>query len=310
MPLLLLVSLAAGGCATPYYETIPPEPPPTSYRRIVRPVISVTDFENKSGFTGAWNLGGGMSDVLVNALLADDKVVVLERRHLRDVISEIDLQQSELFREEARVSRGRLKNASFLIRGAVTDFTITHDQSGWFSVDGKGRIFGRGQKARVTLHAMLIDIESGEVIGSVRGTGTAGSTLFGGSFNYKKLNFGGESFFRTPLGKATTEAMEDVVRRLYRLIPTNYWQAMVAEVESDRVILNGGQNVGIEPGAEFLVVSESRTITDPLTGEVIERSRGTVKGRITVTSVNQASSHASLLQGQARRGDPLIPLEP
>lgn len=306
--MLMAALMLAGGCATPYYEPAPPEPPPSAYRRIVKPVLAVTDFENKSGFSGAWNLGGGMSDVLVNSLLTDEKVVVLERRHLRDVVSELDLQKSDLFREEGRVSRGRLKTASYLVRGAVTDFTITRDQSGWFSVEGKGRLFGRGQKARVTLHAMLIDIENGEVIGAVKGTGSAGSSLFGGSFNYKKVNFGGESFFRTPLGKATGEAMDDVVRQLYRLIPVTWWQPMVAQADAQKVILNGGQNVGIEPGTQFMVMGESVVITDPLTGEVIERNRGPVKGRIMVTSVNQASSLARLIEGRAGRGDPLVPI--
>lgn len=300
--------LVAAGCATPYYTPAVEAPPAKAYRRQIKPVVAVTDFDNKSGFSGSWNLGSGMTDILVNELIDTERVIVLERRHLANVISEINQQDSDLFRAEGRVPRGRLKVARYLIRGAVTDFTVTRDTSGWFSAEDKGSIFGRGQKASVMLHAVVIDVEDGEVIGSTRAVGKAGSTLFGGSFEYKKIQFGGETFFRTPLGRATEEAMEEAVDRLLDIIPREYWRPMIAHVNGKEITLNGGENVGIKPGAQFYVMLEDQTITDPLTGEPIERRKGRPKGLLTVTEVLEATARATLTNGDAERGDLLEPI--
>lgn len=294
------------GCATRYYEPAVSAAPPNRPAHVIRPVIAVTDFENKSGFSGSWNLGSGMADVLITELLDTEKVEVLERKHLGDVMSEINLQGNEMFRKEGKVTRGRLKTARYLIRGSVTDFTVTRDASGWFGVPS-ARIFGRGQSAKVTLHAMLIDVESGEVIGSVKSSGSAGSGLFGGSAEYKKMNFGGEVFFRTPLGKATERAMRNVIHEILRTIPAEYWRPVVAEVIGPRVILNGGKNVGMQVGSQYRAMASGRVVTDPLTGEVIERQRGSVKGWVLVTDVLETSSHGRIVEGYAERGDRLEP---
>jgi len=296
------------GCATRYYEPKTNKSPEAGQTRKLRPVIAVTDFENKSGFSGSWNLGTGMADVLITQLIDSDKVVVLERQHIGDVMSEINLQGNEMFRKEGKVTMGRLKTAQFLIRGSVTDFTVTHDVSGWFGVVSSGSVFGRGQKAKVTLHAMLIDVENGEVIGSVKKSGNASSGLFGGSVDYKKVNFGGEMFFQTPLGKATEEAMEKMVGELLRAIPPDFWRPMVAEANAKQVIVNGGENVGMKIGAQYRIREQERVITDPLTGDVIERRKGALKGWIQITQVLPSSSHGEILEGSADRGDWLEPI--
>ena len=306
---VVLVALVAAqsGCLTRYYEPAPVPSPVAGKPLLIRPVVAVTDFQNKSGFSGSWNLGSGMADVLINQLLDTDKVVVLERKHLDDVLNELQLQDHHLFRKEGKAATGRLKTARYLVRGAVTDFTVTRDASGWFHPSGSTRFFAAGQNARVTLHAMLIDVENGQVIGSVKSTGDAGSGLFGTSYGYKDMHFGGEVFFRTPLGRATEKAMKKVVGELLDVIPREYWRPMVAETQAGRVIINGGRNAGLREGAVFRVLAQERYVTDPLTGEIIERYRGAIKGVVRVADVRDASSHAELVEGVAERGDWLEP---
>ena len=43
-------------------------------------------------------------------------------------------------------------------------------------------------------------------------------------------------------------------------------------------------------------------VTDPVTGNIIERPAGEVVGRVRVTDVLPRSAHAKLLQGLAARG--------
>ncbi len=281
--------------------------PPKSSRPVIKPVVAVTDFENQANFAGKWNLGSGMADVLTQQLLSSDRVTVLERRHMDSVLGEISRQGRDLFRRAWRVERGRLMNARYLIRGSVTDFTVSGDASGWFAAPG-GRGFLRGSRARVSLYVTVSDVETGEIISSVRSEGSATSGGMGASLDYRKISFGGDVYFRTPLGRATEMAMRRAVARILRDLPTQYWEPRVAEGGPETVIINGGENVRLKIGEQFVVREEGRSVTDPITGHVIDTIPGRVIGRIQVQIVNPASAHAVILEGRAGRGDFLEPV--
>lgn len=274
----------------------------------LKPVVAVVDFENKASFSGQWKLGEGMADLLVNQLLESDRVVVLERQHLGDVVGEIVRQGQDLFRSEGRAPRGRLKNAQYLIRGTVTDFTVTGDASGWFGT-AVAAVRGRGQRARVALAVRVSDVASGEVITSVKTEGAASSGGLGAAINYKGISFGGDAFFRTPLGKATETALQRAVKKILHDLPEQSWQARVAEVVDGRVLVNGGRRVGVKRDMVFAVRGAPREITDPVTGNVIEVLPGRVAGKIRVVEVKESSAYAEVLEGAAHRGDLLEMVE-
>ncbi len=268
----------------------------------IKPTIAVTDFENKASFNGQWNLGQGMAELLTAELVDSERVVVLERQHLDDVVGEIVRQGRDLFRQEGRVERGRLKNAQYLVRGVVTDFTVTGDSSGWFSNSSFG-IRGRGQRARVAIAVQVSDVASGEVISSAKTDASVSSGGFGGTANYKGVSFGGDAFFRTPLGRATEKAIARAVSQILHDLPVAQWQGRVAEVSGNTAIINGGRNARLKVGEKFAVREAPREVTDPVTGNTIETVPGRVIGQIQIREVNDESSHAVLLQGVARRGD-------
>jgi curli biogenesis system outer membrane secretion channel CsgG len=259
------------------------------------------EFENRANFNGQWNIGTGMADLLITELLDSGKVTVLERQHLRDVTDEIMRQGQGLFRSEGRAERGRLKNAKFLIRGVVTDFTVTSGGSGWFGLK-KLRIFGGGSRARVAINIRVSDVETGEVVASVKAEDTVGAGNLGAGYGDKRMAFGGDAFFRTPIGKATEAAIRKAVRSILRQLPTRCWVPRVAEGGLDTAVVNGGSNVGLQAGDRFLVRDDGRDITDPVTGNVLEHVPGRVVGRLEVRVVNENVSHAIILEGTARRG--------
>lgn len=270
----------------------------------LKPVVAVVDFENKASFSGQWKLGAGMADLLVNQLIESDRVVVLERQHIGDVVGEIVRQGQDLFRAEGRAQRGRLKNAQYLIRGTITDFTVTGDTSGWFGTE-QAAIRGRGQRARVALTVKVSDVATGEILSSVRTEGAASSGGLGASINYKGVSFGGDAFFRTPLGRATESALNRAVKKILHDLPVSSWQPRVADVVDGAVVVNGGKAVGVRPGAEFAVRGPPREIKDPVTGNTIDVIPGKVSGRIRVKEVKESASYAELLNGNAARGDVL-----
>ncbi len=299
---LTAVLIMATGCASPLYDRTAPRHVARSAEPIIPPIVAVTDFENRANFSGQWNLGGGMAEMMIERLMHSDEVVVLERRHIDGVVGEIVRQGRDLFRREGRVERGRLMNARYQVRGVVTDFTVTGDASGWFGAAGaQARV--RGSRARVGLYVTVLDVETGEIISAVRSEGSASRGGFRGGVNYRQIAFGGDAYFRTPLGRATQSAMDRAVRRMLADIPRERWEPRVAEGGPDGVIVNGGENVGLRAGQRFLVREEGRNITDPITGDVIERFPGRVIGEIEVRAVQPMSAHAVLLSGEARRGD-------
>jgi len=274
----------------------------------MKSVVAVMALENKSGFSGKWNLGEGVADLINAELLDSSKVIVLERQNLNDVVGELAWQGNNLFRPEGRVEKGRLKNAEFLIRGVITDFTVTGDSSGWFSTDAASLKAG-SSKARVAIAVKLYEVGSGEVISVVKADAKSSAGMFGARINYKSVAFGGDSYFRTPLGKATEKAIARAVKQILEDLPVRDWQPRVAEVAADMIYINGGQNVRLKPGSTFLVRESARPITDPSTGNVIDLIPGKAIGRLEVMAVGESTSQARITAGHATRGDYLEAVE-
>lgn len=276
---------------------------------VLTPVVAVAAFDNRGGFSSQWNVGEGMADLLSAALLDTGDVLVVERKNIQDVLGELQRQDSALFRGEGRVNRGRLRNARYVIRGTVTDFTIIEGGSGFLSISW---LFFGGSRttARVAIALQVVDVESGDVICAVKSDGTASARGAGARVNYKDVSFGGESFFRTPLGRATEEAIDEAVSDLLRSIPEQPWMPMVADTDPAGVMINGGRNTHIRVGQLYSIRGPDQMVTDPLTGNVISRSAGQELGRLQVTEVFPMAARAKLLSGAARRGDRLTSLAP
>jgi curli biogenesis system outer membrane secretion channel CsgG len=297
--------LAAAGCRTP--DSSSRRHAPRRAQRTVKPVVAVAEFEDLSGFKGSWNLGEDIADLLVADLLDTERMTVLERKEIQDVVGDLVRQGQELFRKEGRTEKGRLKNAQYLVRGTITDFSETTKASGGFRAP-VARIFGGGARARVAIAVTLSDVATGEIISSIKAEKRVSTDGSGSETKYRGVAFGGDAFFRTPFGQATEAVMAKTVARILRDLPVEYWQPRVAEGGADEVILNGGANVRVRVGDEFRVRDAGREVTDPVTGNVIERVPGKTVGRVRVTEVNPESAHAVVLEGAPERGQVLEPV--
>lgn len=298
---LVYPALAAGLCLVfAGCRTMPASLPPLP-ENAIKPVVAVTDFENETGFTGQWQLGRGIPDLLVAELLKTERVVVVDRKNLNSVVNEIKRQGQGLFRKEDIVEPGRLKNARYLVRGVITDFTQTKSSTGWFR-SSNAEIGGRGARAVVMIHLTVTDVETGEILCSIPAEGSAKASSSWIRFDYNDTSFGGDLFFKTPIGKATQEAMHNAVFMIIRHIPYATWQPRIADAIADIVVVNGGENVNIKEGDTFDVREIKRPITDPVTGNVIDWVPGKIVGRIKITRVHATSSDGMLLSGEAKRG--------
>ncbi len=289
---------------TPGCQTCPRLPPLP--RDAIKPVVAVAAFRNETGFSGQWELGRGVPDLLVAELLASERVVVVDRQNLPEVVGEITRQGNGLFRREDGVACGRLKNARYLVRGVITDFTQTGNATGWFR-SPKAEAGWWGARARVMIALTIIDVETGEILRSIPAEGSAYASFKWARFNYRDVSFGGEAFFKTPIGVATRAAIRSAVRGILVRLPVTLWRPRVAERCDDRLVINGGANYGVRPGAGYQVREAGRVITDPTTGDPIDVREGRIVGQARITAVRELAADAVLVSGSATRGDVLDP---
>ena len=306
--------LGASGCATPARRgalSVDREAAPESvrgtesHRPALRPVITVEAFDNRSGFTGSWPLGEGLAEQLMHRLVESDQVDVVRGRTPEEGrIMVLARQARNLFQAGDREESGPPLQARYAVQGAVTEFAVRDDDSGWFPAPEPG-FLRRRPAARVSLRLVLFDLETGHVARSVNAEGRSGGRT---AVDYRSIPFGGDAFFRTPLGRAAEQALDHAVRELLAEIPVSYWYPRVAEGGVETVVINGGYNVGLQEGMEFIVRAKGRRITDPATGEPIDTRPGPVKGRIRVLEIRPTASTAHVIEGEAKRGDPLEPM--
>lgn len=288
---LAACALALGGCATPTGVGFP-----RSSSDSVPPRIAVSSFENRSGFDGQWQLGSGMADLLVSELVASRRFVVLERANLPSVVDELSRQREQMFRKEGRLDEGRLENARYLIRGVVTDFSQTGGGALWMAIR-RLLIGSGGYTARVGLTLTIVEIESGRIVDSVQcsGKARAGSTF--AQADYKGVQFGGRLFFQTPLGKATTSAVRQGLRKVLRSVPQQRWEPLIADVNGPRIMLNGGKTRGVRVGQRYRAREKGAAVTDPLTGDLLDVLPGRVVGTVEVVEVRDSIALAKGVVG-------------
>lgn len=289
------------GCASAPYLAIPLP------KKAIPPTVAVSSFDNLSGFKDSeWSIGEGMADLLVSELVASCNFDVVERENLEVLMEEIERQKGDSFRAEGKVNLGRLKNVRYMIRGVINDFCQV--SGGGISLAIKKILFlGRGHTARVSMTLTIVDVETGKIISSIHCSGKASARTKYLEAEYKGISFGGETFFKTPLGIATSNAMRKGVRGITQKMPRIYWEPMVADVNNDgHIVINGGKDRGIRQGQEYNVRGEGRPVTDPVTGDLLAIVPGPILGMLRVFEVHESISYAQIISGSGfQRGQRL-----
>jgi curli biogenesis system outer membrane secretion channel CsgG len=289
--ILCTVGLGLGGCAGFMHPSAPPLPDDA-----IPPCVAVASFENRSGFEGEWKIGDGMADLLVSELVKSRNFIILERGRLDSVVNEIVRQRDKLFREEGKVPAGRLKNAEYLVRGVINDFSQVEGGSLWVGIR-RWLLGGGGYTARVAMTLTIVDVASGQIIDSVQCEASARARTAFMEINYKQIKFGGDQFFKTPLGIATAHAMRSGLIGITQKMPRRYWKPMIAEVTDRIIIVNGGLNRNLEVGQRYIAREAGKPVTDPATGDILQVVPGRAVGIIQITEVNETIARATAVSG-------------
>jgi len=194
--------------------------------RSARPTAAVLDFDFgtiQNWWGGTWDIGKGISDLLVDELLNEGQLRLLERKQIQAVLGEQNLANSN--RADVSASQaarmGKVLGAKMLVTGSVTKFGSEEKKVGGAAGGFASGMLGAGAKnttATVALTVRVIDASTSEILASVKGEGKSNrrGLLLGGiaGGKFAGINMGSKDFKETILGEATEKAVKDAATRL------------------------------------------------------------------------------------------------
>ena len=239
-----------------------------------------------------------LTEALTTSLAATGKFIVLERAALAQVQQEQDLDASGRVNAETAAGKGKLMGAQMLITGDITAFTYNHSAIGGKLTNiVKGLDAGVERvSASVSIDLRLIDAETGEVIASIKGDGSAAQQGVTGHLTRDEKKYDGSMAQSTPLGKASRQAIDKSIAGIIDNLPKLAWSARVIDFRDGVVYLNAGSTNGMTKGMALEVFDPQPTLIDPETGRNLGSPEKLV-GEVVIETVEQQYSTASVVKG-------------
>jgi curli biogenesis system outer membrane secretion channel CsgG len=179
-----------------------------------KPQIAVMDFDfgTVQNWWGQYDIGKGMADQVVDALVNDGSFRVIERKKLDTVLAEQDFARSDRADPSAgKLAKvGKVLGVKYIMAGSITKFS-TEARGGAVRVKGIG-LGGKKTKSEVNITARIIDATTGEILVSAKGHGESSK---GGGVDFSKGGFGvgtnAEEWRQSGLGDAQEHACNDLI---------------------------------------------------------------------------------------------------
>lgn len=187
------------------------------------PRIAIFDFDFAAvhkWWEGNWDIGKGISDMLVTELVNDGTYRVIERKALDKILAEQDFSTSDRANPETAAKIGKILGVKYIIVGSITTFGTDTKQvgiggGGWSRNLGLGAIGTKKTKAKVVINARMIDVDTGEIVAVAKGAGESkrAGLLLGGLLSGRGggggmvIDMQSSDFRETILGEATEEAV-------------------------------------------------------------------------------------------------------
>ena len=258
------------------------------------------------------DVGRGITDLLVDKLVADGTYRVIERQAIDKILAEQNFSNSDRADASTAAKIARILGVDAIIIGSITQFG-RDDKSTNVGGGALGSVTGRfgiggvrksQSTAVVQITARVIDTSTAEILASASGKGDSsrsgtgligsGGSVYGPSAG-AGIDMKSSNFAATILGEATTKAVADLARQLDAkagALPTTVVQisGLVADASPDgTVIINIGSKAGVKVGDRLDIRRKVREVRDPGTGKVIRSVEDSV-GSIVVTEVDEASA--------------------
>jgi len=268
-------------------------------------------------WNGNWDIGKGISDMIVTNLVRDGTYSVIERKQLEKILQEQNFSNSDRANPATAAKIGKVLGINAIIIGTITQFGFETKSMDTGAVTshlgfGLGRIGTKNSNATVVLDARMVNTETGEIMAVASGKGVSkrgGVSLMGAGGNSAGgVDMGSSNFQATIIGEATRQAVDDVTTQL--VAQANKIEGTVitvdgkiADVDGTTLTLTVGKNQGLKVGDTVAIEHFVKEVKDPDTGAVIRRVTQPL-GTAKITSVDDRTSVATFSGvGQPKVGD-------
>jgi curli biogenesis system outer membrane secretion channel CsgG len=264
--------------------------------------ITVSKFENRSNWSGQWNLGDAWGAVFTDSLNQTGKFIVLGEKDMRmEALAEQDFAASGRAAGGGKtVTKGQMTPAQLLVKGEITHFAEKTEGGGGGIGVGGFRIGAGTSMAEINVVVYVVDSSTGQVLTSKKCQGKVSDT--GLSIGLSKGGFNGDvgGFKKTNAGKAVEQAADEAVSFMVSKLQDIPWTGDVILVKGDSVYINRGAREGVSVGQSF-DVGKLAILRDPNTGEMLDQSLEkagsiqvvTVKEKISICKVNKGAKIAA-----------------
>jgi curli biogenesis system outer membrane secretion channel CsgG len=246
--------------------------------------VAVVDFEDRAHY--GYDIGKGVADMLVTALVESKKFMVIERSELEQVLNEQGLGQSGLVTPQSAAKVGQLLGAEMLVTGSVTEFGEKESKVG----GGLGRLGGLNvgvskKMARVAVDIRLVNVNTGEIIAAKSASGEDATTGLD-NVGVNDIDFHNTTTWdNTQLGKASREAIEQCVQYITEGMEAVPWVGKIIKVSASdgSIFMKPGSKGGVKTGMVFKIFRPGEALIDPDTGLSLGSEESLI-GEIQVTS--------------------------
>lgn len=251
-------------------------------------------------FAESWHVPQGFQTALyekmVKKLMDTGRFVVLEREALDALLKE------QAIKEEStgQSMKGKIVPAQALVQGKISDFQVQERGGGGGVSVGGFHIGADANQAKVAINVRLFDVDTSEVLftDTASGTASGGGIKVGANIGSTYTDF--NAFQNSPLGKATTTAIDKAVDMILKKMNKQPWSCKVADYDQQakEVAINAGDDAGVKVGDQFDIVRVTKVIKDPDTGEILGKRTERV-GTVRVKSVDKKISYCEVVEGDS-----------
>jgi curli biogenesis system outer membrane secretion channel CsgG len=276
-----------------------------------RPTVAVLDFSTHgltSDWYGSFQPGVALSDLLTDRMVNEGRFNVVDRSHLSSTLGEHQLAVSGEVDPQTAISAGRMTGARYLVTGNILQLDQTGQSganAGSFIPGIFGAAAGSVSTHRVTIKVAVrvIDARTGQIVQSFSDEATRSGTSWsaGGFAGYGAGGYSNSQFVNSDMGHLIDDEAGKIVAAIS---PARFNSGPVAPmltghiaaIDGSNVIIDIGNNVGVQVGQTFDIV-KVKSLIDPTTHQVLKVNENI--GRLQIDTVSSNASVGHVVSGKA-----------